>query len=67
MDEVLRVVDSLLKAAKHKVATPCNWKPGEPVVISPGVSTEKAKEMFPQGFETVDLPSKKDYLRFSNV
>ncbi|XXG84648.1 hypothetical protein AAC387_Pa10g2124 [Persea americana] len=67
MDEVLRVVDSLLKAAKHKVATPCNWKPGEPVVISPGVSTEKAKEMLPQGFETVDLPSKKDYLRFTNV
>ncbi|RWR94400.1 1-Cys peroxiredoxin [Cinnamomum micranthum f. kanehirae] len=67
MDEVLRAVESLLKAAKHKVATPCNWKPGDPVVISPGVSNEKAKEMFPHGFETVNLPSKKDYLRFTNV
>ncbi|XP_058077190.1 1-Cys peroxiredoxin [Magnolia sinica] len=67
IDEVLRVVESLQKAAKHKVATPANWKPGEPVVISPSVSNEQAKEMFPQGYTTVDLPSKKDYLRFTNV
>ncbi|XP_057959014.1 1-Cys peroxiredoxin [Malania oleifera] len=67
MDEVVRVVESLQKAAKHKVATPVNWKPGDPVVISPGVSNEQAKEMFPQGYETVDLPSKKEYLRFTNV
>lgn len=67
MDEVLRVVDSLRKAAKHKVATPVNWKPGDPVVISPSVSNEEAKQMFPQGFETTDLPSKKEYLRFTEV
>ncbi|CAL9782527.1 unnamed protein product [Musa acuminata subsp. burmannicoides] len=67
MDEVLRVVDSLQKAAKHKVATPVNWKPGDPVVISPSVSNEEAKQMFPQGFETTDLPSKKEYLRFTEV
>ncbi|XP_072997127.1 1-Cys peroxiredoxin PER1 [Typha latifolia] len=67
MDEVVRVVDSLQKAAKHKVATPANWKPGEKVVISPSVSTEEAKRIFPQGFEVADLPSKKDYLRFTNV
>lgn len=67
MDEVVRVVDSLQKAAKHKIATPANWKPGEPVVISPNVSTEQAKEMFPQGFDTANLPSGKSYLRFTNV
>ncbi|CAL9207115.1 unnamed protein product [Musa hybrid cultivar] len=67
MDEVLRVVDALQKAAKHKVATPVNWKPGDPVVISPSVSNEEAKQMFPQGFETTDLPSKKGYLRFTQA
>ncbi|OAY73549.1 1-Cys peroxiredoxin PER1 [Ananas comosus] len=67
MDEVLRVVDSVQKAAKHKVATPANWKPGEPVVIGPSVTDEEAKKMFPNGWETADLPSKKGYLRFTNV
>ncbi|XP_062189378.1 1-Cys peroxiredoxin PER1 [Phragmites australis] len=67
MDEVLRAVDSLLTVAKHKVATPANWKPGECVVVEPSVSDEEAKKMFPQGFETADLPSKKGYLRFTKV
>ncbi|KAH7573327.1 hypothetical protein JRO89_XS03G0118300 [Xanthoceras sorbifolium] len=67
MDEVVRALDSLLKASKHKVATPANWKQGDPVVISPSVSNDQAKEMFPNGYQTVDLPSKKDYLRFTNV
>ncbi|KAE8733148.1 1-Cys peroxiredoxin PER1 [Hibiscus syriacus] len=52
MDEVLRAVDSLLiKASKYKVATPANWKQGDLVVISPDVSNEEAKLMFPNGFE----------------
>lgn len=67
VDEVLRVIESLQKASKFKVATPANWKAGDPVVISPGVTNEQAKEMFPQGFDTVDLPSKKEYLRFTKV
>ncbi|KAF8020051.1 hypothetical protein BT93_G0676 [Corymbia citriodora subsp. variegata] len=67
MEEVVRVLDSLQRAMKHKIATPCDWKPGEAVVISPSVSNEQAKEMFPQGFKTADLPSKKDYLRFTHV
>lgn len=67
MDEVLRAVDSLQKAAKHKVATPADWKQGDPVVISPGVTNDEAKQMFPNGYQTVDLPSKKDYLRFTHV
>ena len=67
MDEVLRVIESLQKASKFKIATPANWKPGDPVVISPSVTNEQAKEMFPQGFDTVELPSKKKYLRFTKV
>nr|GMC78132.1 1-Cys peroxiredoxin [Ipomoea batatas] len=64
MDEVIRVLDSLkLAATTHKIATPVNWKQGEAVVISPSVSTDDAKKQFPQGFNTVDLPSGKDYLR----
>lgn len=67
MDEVVRVLDALHKSAKHKVATPANWKPGDPVVISPSVSNEAAKQMFPQGYKSTHLPSNKDYLRFTHV
>ena len=45
-DEVLRVIDSLQLTAKHKVATPVNWKQGEDVIIAGSVSDEQAKEMF---------------------
>ncbi|KAJ6902695.1 1-Cys peroxiredoxin [Populus alba x Populus x berolinensis] len=67
MDEVVRVLDSLERSSKNKIATPANWKPGEDVVISPSVSDEEAKKLFPQGFKTVGLPSNKGYLRFTNV
>nr|XP_043614139.1 1-Cys peroxiredoxin PER1 [Erigeron canadensis] len=67
MDEVVRALDSLIKASKHKIATPANWKEGEAVVIAPSVSNEEAKKMFPKGFKTADLPSNKDYLRFTHV
>lgn len=67
LDEVLRVLDSLNKASKHKVASPANWKPGDPLVISPSVSNEEAHKLFPQGYNSTDLPSKKDYLRFTDV
>ena len=52
-DEVLRVIDSLQLTDAHKVATPANWKKGERVIIVPSVSDEKARELFPQGWETV--------------
>jgi alkyl hydroperoxide reductase subunit AhpC len=45
-DEVLRVLDSLQLTAKHKVATPVNWKQGEDVIISGSVSDDEAKEKF---------------------
>ncbi|KAK9079969.1 hypothetical protein SSX86_001644 [Deinandra increscens subsp. villosa] len=67
MDEVVRALDSLLKAAKHKIATPANWKEGEAVVIAPSVSDDEATKMFPNGFETAQLPSNKGYLRFTHV
>jgi alkyl hydroperoxide reductase subunit AhpC len=57
-DEVLRVVDSLQLTAKHKVATPVNWKQGEDVIIVPAVSDAEAKEKFPAGWK-----SPKPYLR----
>ncbi|XP_073275994.1 1-Cys peroxiredoxin-like [Primulina huaijiensis] len=67
MDEVLRVLDSLQIASKHKISTPANWKPGDPVVISPDVSNDEAKQSFPQGYDSVELPSNKEYLRFTHV
>ena len=45
-DEVLRVVDSMQLTAKHKVATPVNWKQGEDVIIAGSVNNEDARRMF---------------------
>jgi alkyl hydroperoxide reductase subunit AhpC len=50
-DEVLRVIDSLQLTAKHQVATPVNWRPGEKVIISGAVSNEQARERYPDGWE----------------
>ena len=50
-DEVLRVIDSLQLTAKHKVATPVNWKAGEDVVIAGSVSDEDAKKTYPDGWK----------------
>src|SRR5438105_10352852 len=57
-DEVLRVIDSMQLTAKHKVATPVNWKPGEDVIIAGSVSDDEAKQKYPQGWK-----SPKPYLR----
>ena len=57
-DEILRVLDSMQLTAKHKVATPVNWKPGEDVIIVPAVSDEEARGIYPDGFKTI-----KPYLR----
>ena len=50
-DEVLRVLDSMQLTAKHKVATPVNWKQGEDVIILPAVSDEEAKQQYPGGWK----------------
>ena len=57
-DEILRVIDSMQLTAKHKVATPVNWKQGEDVIIVPGVNNEEAAKIYPDGWETI-----KPYLR----
>ena len=57
-DEVLRLLDSIQLNAKHQVATPVNWKPGQDVIIPASVSDEDARKKYPQGFKTL-----KPYLR----
>ena len=50
-DEILRVLDSMQLTAKHKVATPVNWKQGEDVIIAGSVSDDDAKKLFPEGWK----------------
>ena len=57
-DEVLRILDSCQLTARHTVATPVNWRPGQDVIIPPAVSDEAAKAKFPGGWKTL-----KPYLR----
>jgi len=57
-DELLRLLDSCQLTAKHAVATPVNWRPGQDVIIPPAVSNEQASAKYPNGWKTV-----KPYLR----
>ena len=57
-DEVLRLLDAIQLNAKHTVATPVNWRPGQDVIIPTSVSDEDAKKKYPDGYKTV-----KPYLR----
>ncbi len=57
-DEILRVLDSMQMTARHKVATPVNWKHGDDVIIAGSVSDDDAKQLFPQGWK-----APKPYLR----
>jgi alkyl hydroperoxide reductase subunit AhpC len=59
-DEILRAIDSIQLTVKHKVATPANWKQGGDVIISPAVSDEEAKKLFPSGWK-----APKPYLRIT--
>jgi len=59
-DEILRVLDSMQLTAKHKVATPVNWKQGDDVIIAGSVTDEDAKTLFPAGWK-----SPKPYLRIT--
>jgi alkyl hydroperoxide reductase subunit AhpC len=58
-DEVLRVIDSMQLTAKHKVATPVNWKDGDDVIILTSVTDAEAKEKYPEGYRTL-----RPYLRY---
>lgn len=57
-DEILRVLDSMQLTAKHRVATPVNWRDGDKVIIVPSVSDDEAAGLYPAGWETL-----KPYLR----
>jgi len=57
-DEVLRLLDSMQLTARHKVATPVNWKRGDDVIILPAVNNDEAREKYPQGWK-----APKPYLR----
>jgi alkyl hydroperoxide reductase subunit AhpC len=57
-DEVLRVIDAMQLNEKQKLATPVNWRPGDPAIIPTSIKDDEAKQMFPQGFKTL-----KPYLR----
>jgi alkyl hydroperoxide reductase subunit AhpC len=57
-DEVLRLLDSCQLTARHTVATPVNWRPGQDVIIPPSVSDEQARQKYPDGWKTL-----KPYLR----
>ena len=50
-DEILRVLDSMQMTAKHKVATPVNWKQGDDVIIAGSVSDADAKKQYPDGWK----------------
>jgi len=59
-DEILRALDAMQLSAKHSVATPANWKPGQDVIIPTSINDEDAKKKFPAGFKTL-----KPYLRLT--
>ncbi|HLT92706.1 MAG TPA: peroxiredoxin [Woeseiaceae bacterium] len=58
-DEILRLLDSLQLTAKHQVATPVNWRPGDDVIIAPSVPDDVAREKYPSGWK-----SPKPYIRY---
>jgi len=58
--EILRVIDSLQLTAKHKLATPADWKNGQDCIVVPAVSDEAAAQLFPQGVRKI-----KPYLRYT--
>ena len=59
-DEILRALDSMQLTAKHKVATPAQWKQGQDVIIAGSVSDDEAEKLFPQGWK-----APKPYLRIT--
>lgn len=61
-DEIMRVIDALQFADKHKVATPADWKPGMKVIIPPSIDDTEAEVLFPQGWDEV-----RPYLRWTVI
>ena len=63
--EILRVVDSLQLTAEFPVATPVNWTSGCDCIVAPSLSDEEAGRRFPQGLQSTELPSGKNYMRIT--
>ena len=59
VEELIRVVDSIQLTAKHKVATPVNWRTGQDVIIAASVSDDDAKLLFPEGWTSVNAYTRK--------
>ncbi|XP_033166203.1 peroxiredoxin-6 [Drosophila mauritiana] len=64
-DEILRVIDSLQLTQTKSVATPADWKQGGKCMVLPTVKAEDVPKLFPDGIETIELPSGKSYLRIT--
>jgi len=64
-DEIIRVIDSLQLTAVKKVATPVNWKPGDEAMVIPPVKDEELATIFPKGVRKEQVPSGKNYMRFT--
>jgi len=64
-DEILRVVDSLQLTATKKVATPVDWNVGDEAMVVPSVKDEDLEKIFPKGVRKEEVPSKKNYMRFT--
>lgn len=60
--EIVRAIDSVQVSDRAKVSTPVNWEPGKPVIISPALTDEQAKEQFPQGWQEL-----RPYLRMVHL
>ncbi|XP_033229399.1 peroxiredoxin-6 [Belonocnema kinseyi] len=62
-EEIIRVIESMQMTDKHKIATPVDWKKGDPVMVQPTVTDEEAKSLFSTEINTINLPSGKNYVR----
>lgn len=62
-DEILRLIDSMQLTDRNKVATPVDWRDGDKCMVLPTIKDEQIPELFPNGIETIDVPSGKRYLR----
>lgn len=53
-EEILRLIDALQTTDAHAVATPANWRPGDPVIVPPPRTTEDAEARVKAGFDCKD-------------
>lgn len=59
-DELVRVVDALQATDAAPIATPADWRPGDRVIVSPGLSTDDARQRL------TNVEEVKPYLRWAD-